>query len=462
MRMLVFRKRFGNNLTVRLRGDPPPAIEDVLADPECGATFKNTADDLLLYLIPDGEGAENGPLRQMAHIALHGTPRDQGSEAGMRTLCTTAALCLAGPISPFMTRLFNSAQLISELKAFTTSEDAAAENPVFVGNFQAIIVAGQRCNPEFIQEHFPTILLAALQRSHLLGYQDFISVLLCDWPDKFADNAQFARIGRFLQKISDDRNHLNRRRILGIFSALSNWLHEMGCPALPPDPEEAADVPPYEAVLPPGIFQPDLIRGIVEAAFCEEGPTLDHGILPLGINLLAKILTELECRSDLDPAITRNRQDYVREYGDKLWKRLDGANKNWESKEFDAGQKILLTAFPVFWEAQIGAVFPVFARRAPFSAAFAAAMEYRLRHMERGRLLCYVAENRVNNSLAKALGEFEESAAFPVHVARFLRHIASGKIGWTPPDAQMEDWERLSRIIVDYLLPREKSTGVGE
>lgn len=73
-------RRFENGLTRRLRDGPPRPIEDVLIDPECTATFKNTAEVLLRSLIPDG------PLRQMARLALHGIHQDRG-ERRVRNLC---------------------------------------------------------------------------------------------------------------------------------------------------------------------------------------------------------------------------------------------------------------------------------------------------------------------------------------------------------------------------------------
>lgn len=135
-----------------------------------------------------------------------------------------------------MTQLFDSAQLIAELKAFMLS-GADAENPVCVGHFQAIIVTAQRCSAEFINRDFPTILTAALRRTDLFGYQDFLSVLLSDWPEVLGREAQFRCIGNFLQRFSDGASDRSRRQILGIFSALSNWLHELSCPIMEPDPE---------------------------------------------------------------------------------------------------------------------------------------------------------------------------------------------------------------------------------
>lgn len=75
----------------------------------------------------------------------------------------------------------------------------------------------------------------------------------------------------------------------------------------------------------PDLFQMEVIRGIVEATFCDEDASPVDGMLPLRVSRLTKILTDLECRTNIDCVRKQNLQDHIRQFGEKLWKQRSGA-----------------------------------------------------------------------------------------------------------------------------------------
>jgi hypothetical protein len=444
------RRVFANNLTSRLKTGPEPTVEELMNHPDCWNTFRNMATELHDYLM-------NGRhLREMARLALHrpaGHPPAEPLPDSFWKLSALATTYLAAPVSGFATAILTHPDTVSELRGFLDSGDDAA-NPVFVGHFQAILVAAERNDADVIKNHFPNLLRHITQRLHMLGFQELLAVLLSDWPDLFVVRAKIVSLGDFCVDFSDtfrvgEDCDLNGRRLLGFFSALSNILHELNAPALP-----AQDAAP---VLPPALFHPRFIRALVEAALTDVRRL--PAVFRTGVDVISRILADLEISPENpDPSQESGVFRYLAEASRSFWAQCRGGEQNWHVDEWNDDQKLILTAFPLFWQYQIEHVYPAFFHKMLFSSAFGRTMLYRLTKMPPPRLADFILRHDIigileaKKPIRQIIGT-ESGPSYNPFVPRFVDHIAHRGAGIKVNDGDREKWDKLSVFIVEWLLP---------
>jgi hypothetical protein len=328
---------------------------------------------------------------------------------------------------------------------FLTSEDS--NNPVHVGHFGTIFLAGLRCAPDTLSgDLLQSIVRHCYDKLDILGWQEFLSLLLLDWGPRWCGEenhaAGFANLAKAIG------NAYLRKRwpiVVGFFNALLSFVKEQVVQGLDP-----------------AMYEISFIMELTEATF--EEPIKQTLVLDLGVDLISRIIDGLEDDSEDFARPPEGQKEkvaqYLRAYGMEFANRFRAANKKWDSKPepFPDEQKILLKAFPVLWEGLIDSVYPVFFWDPPFSVEFNIAFFKRVQGLERSKVLEFAeklilklpVEAIVVPNSKEANNSVQTIVRTNAHIVLLVEWLAN-----TPHvlEDHCETWDKLSPIVAEKMLP---------
>lgn len=332
----------------------------------------------------------------------------------------------------------------------------AAKNPITAGAFHEIFFRFARTRPEVLSE-FPNLLCTVLEHIELLGFQEVLFTLICDFPDHFAlpndANWGLVFIAKTAFQLSSQLPPLStvpsvmETRLLGILSGLL---------------EVTEDNPDS---LPDSFVQLEFVQLLVEATFLHPERKL---ILHTGAQLIRRIVRHIEqilpVMDDTDaqpctPRLGNAVSGFIREY-----------SKSFYSNCRQLSEEERLAVFPVLWATVLDEMFERIWEPVPLSAEVGQALVLRVTSMDDGEFWDFIGKHKViDNMLCRfrcngilvwndqvVRGKDGKYLWLNPYVMEIARHISvrmektPGMVGVT---VEKKKWEKFIQMADVHVLP---------
>jgi hypothetical protein len=447
--LFAARKCFENDLTRKYlasKASWPCDVRDILVHSDFLATLRALPDCYSAYILT----CEHRPVAQLLDLALLAS-----GSAGSESLSALATRALAQRKSDFLTSVVRSEAFGDGIAAFL-GRTADWRKPVTVGHFAAIFVAGARCDFDRVAAlvgGLPAFLAKVVAHIDVLGWQDFLALLLLDFPANWVgseDRGQarrgFASLGSALRRAADSARW---PIVIGLLNALLSFVKE----------GELARFDEF-------VFDVDFVAALTEVTFAE--PEAQPLAFMTGVDLITRIMDALE--HPVEEAVVENADEhlakirpYLAAYGASFRTRYRVSHEQFED-ELGKEQEIVSRAFPVLWDALLEEVYPCFFRNTPVSSDFNIAFLTRITNLERKRLVSMVprlVECLQKNPIVVPGSVYVQNTTEPViatnpQVALLVEYLAEQPHILQEELENVEEmkaWDQLSVIVVEQLLP---------